>query len=199
MNNCIFAAHCMESYCDESCPIYTEISYLLELNKIDITNPVLMSTKTDIEKAVRVLDNSYKQVKIVKVSNTIAISNLITYCAICQNWKGNMLHANVYNLKFSSYIENEQKSFSSKAASDQLEYERIWIEHANTLIISSLDFVQFKDYKAQVLLNLIHNRINDNLTTILVCPRQSLLGDAHSTFFNRLNQILSNKEAILAW
>lgn len=130
----------------------------------------------------------------VITDNTISVSNLLTYCSICENWQGNRLHCNVYHLKFSNYIDSIQQSWSAKDTSEQLEYEQIWISTAKVLIISNLDYVQFKDFQAQTLLNIIHNRMNTGLTTIVVCPKiNTLVGNG--MFFQKLLSML--REAVV--
>lgn len=199
MNNCIFSPHCTESVCDESCPIYTEISYLMERNKLDIKNSVLRSNPKDIDQSLNIIDNISEctnKFKVVVSNDTINTSNLITYCAICKNWKGNRLHCNVYSLKFSNYVESIQKSWSVKSMPESLEYEQIWINTSKILIISSIDFVQFKDFQTQTLLNIIHERMEHNLATIIVSPNLSgLVGSGQ--FFNRMQMMFS--KAVIKW
>ena len=113
--------------------------------------------------------------------DTISTSTLITYCAICENWQGNRLHCNVYHLRFSNYIESVQQSWSVRDVPEQLEYEQIWI--------SSLDFVQFKNFQSQTLLNIIHNRMNSGLTTIIVCPKLNTLVGSE-LFFQKLQSVI---------
>lgn len=195
MRNCIFSSHCTESVCDKACPILVETSYLLERNNITVNNSVFNTAAEDIENAQAVIHKSMDKLLGVAVSdNTISLSNLITYCAICENWQGNRLHCTVYHLKFSNHIDLIQRSWSCKDIPEQLEYEQIWLSTAKVLIISNLDYVQFKDFQAQTLLNIIHNRQNNGLTTIIVSPKiQSLIGSG--MFFSRLQSVL--REAVL--
>ena len=99
-------------------------------------------------------------------------------------------------MKFSNHVESIQRSWSAKNTSDSLEYEQIWSSSAKILIISNIDYVQFKDFQSQTLLNLIHNRMNNNLTTIVVSPNlSSLIGNG--VFFNKLVKILD--KAVIKW
>lgn len=199
MHNCIFTPHCTEYICDQSCPIYAETSYLLERNGLDIKNNVFNSMPKDVKIATSILgkvDTMPDKFGVVECNNTIGISNLLTYCAICQNWKGNRLHCNVYNLKFSSHIEAIKQSWSHKSPSEKLEYEQIWINTAKVLIISNIDFVQFRDFEIQTLLNLIHSRIDNGLTTIVVSPKVTSLVSA-GQFTKRMQEILGR--AVIKW
>lgn len=197
MNNCIFTAHCTEHTCDNACPILVETSYLLERNGLSFDNPVFKSSASAISNALSTLHKYEGRLGVVVPPNettTTAHSNLLTYCAICENWQGNRLHCNVYHLKFSNHVEAIQRSWSTKSPPESLEYEQIWSTTAKILIISSLDYVQFKDFQAQTLLNIIHNRMTNNLTTIVVTPQLSELVGSDKGFFPRLKNLL--KEAM---
>ena len=183
---------CTKEVCDKSCPTLAETSYLLERNCIAIENPVFRThITTDI---MSLLSKTKGKLNTVITDNTINTSNILTYCFICENWQGNRLHCNVYHLKFSNYLDAIQQSWSAKDTPEQLEYEQIWLTTAKVLIISNLDYVQFKDFQAQTLLNIIHNRLNTGLTTIVVCPKiNTLVGNG--MFFQRLLSIL--REAVI--
>lgn len=194
MKDCIFSAHCMADICDKACPTLVETSYLLERNGIGIENSVFNTNTKVLTKAVSQIHAAKGKVCTVISDNTITTSTLLTYCAICENWQGNRLHCNVYHLRLSNHLDSIQQSWSMKDTPEQLEYEQIWLSSAKTLIISNLDYVQFKDFQAQTLLNIIHNRMNNNLTTIIVCPKLStLIGSG--PFFQRLTSMLG--EAVL--
>ena len=51
MFNCIFTPHCMESFCDKSCPKLVETTYLLERNDINIDSHVF-SENPEIYKTI---------------------------------------------------------------------------------------------------------------------------------------------------
>lgn len=185
MKNCIFSSSCSEEICDNACPAFVETTYLMERNGIKISQPVLHISPKNRDKTYKFLDEVQGTLHTVITSDTIDTSTLITYCAICKNWHGNRLHCDVYHLKFSNHIDSIQQSWAVKDTPESLEYEQIWIARAKILIISNLDFVQFKDFQAQTLLNIIHNRMNEGLTTIVVCPNLgNLVGSG--VFFQRL-------------
>lgn len=172
MYNCIFTAHCIETFCDKSCPILAETSYLLERNNLQPTNPVFNASTEKIEKAMKLLDNNEQTLIAYEVGakeNTVYEADLLTYCAICKYWKGSQLHCTVYNLKYSKYLDELRKSWKA-GESEELQYAKIWSETAKVLIISNTDYVSFSDFESQTLLNLIQQRQSDNLTTIVVRP-----------------------------
>ncbi len=199
MHNCIFTPHCTEAICDQSCPILAETSYLLERNGVEMSSPVFNSRPEDIKNAVSIIqktESRYDKFSVVTCNNTIGVSNLLTYCAICQNWKGNRLHCNVYNLKFSNYIEEIKQSWSRKTPPDKLEYKQIWAATSKILIISNLDFVRFQDFEIQTLLNLIHSRMDKGLTTVVVSPKlTTLVGDGQ--FYHRMQGMFG--KAVISW
>lgn len=196
MHNCIFTGHCIESSCNTSCPILAQTSYLLERNGIKMNNPVFKMTEEEVIKYSKTLEDSKGRVASVVVSNgsfTNLAADALTYCAICENWKGSQLHCTVYNLKFAQYIEAMQRSWSFNSDSSEVDYIKIWATEASVLIISNLDFVNFKDFQCQTLLSLIQSRINTDKTTIIVTPPiSSLVGDGQ--FFSRLTDMLTRQK-----
>lgn len=189
MHNCIFNGHCIEGVCDNSCPSYVESSYLLERNNISIDSQVFQTDKRFLDRTLSTLKQADQTYKVVTASNTVKTAELITYCAICTNWKGSRLHCDVYNLKYSKYIEEIKKSWSKKESED-LEYMKIWADTSKVLIISNLDFMSLGDFECQTLLGLLQSRQISKLTTIIVCPDlSSLVG--RGVFFDRLINIFS--------
>lgn len=196
MMSCIFNAFCTELFCDNSCPVLTETSYLLERNGITMASSVFTAAQKEINTAVDIITKAEGKFVVVPVIKTIDAANLLTYVAICKRWYGNQCHVNVYNLKMSGYIDMLRKSWGVKGLPEDLEYSQIWANGAQILIVSSIDFVSFKDYEAQVLLNLIHSRVDGDLTTIVVSPKlDNLIGSG--MFFNRLKLLL--EQAVIPW
>lgn len=195
MHNCIFTAHCIETTCDMSCPLLVETSYLLERNGIAMNNPVFYDNAIDYDKILSVLSNAQGKIATYIATNgwnTNQCADILTYAAICQNWKGNQLHCSVYNLKYAKYLDEIKKSWSTKTEPESLEYMRIWSETAKVLIISNLDYVNFGDFESQTLLNLFQTRSNPDFTTIVVSPPiKQLVSAKFSMFFNSLKNVLS--------
>lgn len=198
MNNCIFTAHCTESTCDKSCPVLVETSYLLERNGISMNSSVFKSISDRsinlpvLNKFVDDLDASSTKIGIVRTKNTVKYSELVTYLEICRNWKGSRLHCNVYNLKYSKFIEDTKQSWTTKSEPESLEYMRIWSNTSKVLIISNLDYVNFRDFECQTLLSLIQSRQSSHLITIFIVPDSTLVGD--SKFLVKLTDIFKDSE-----
>lgn len=192
MYNCIFTPHCLDITCDRSCPKYAEVSNLLDRNDIGLNSNVFRASKDEIQNSIKLLDDSNGSLGCYECNakiSTISKSELITYCAICQNWQGSQLHCTVYNLRFSNYIDELKKSWTAKSEPEALEYMRIWSTSSKVLVISHLDYVNFKDFESQTLLNLIQTRTNTSQTTIIVSPKiDKLIGDG--VFFERMKSVL---------
>ncbi len=195
MHNCIFTAHCTESFCDNSCPILVETSYLLERNGLsDMDHPVYRTPVNVLNKMSDLLDNCSGDVGVYVVSGketTIQMSDILTYCAICKYWKGNRLHCNVYNLKYAKYLDDLKKSWNTKSEPESLQYAQIWTETSKVLIVSNLDYVNFGDFESQTILNILQTRQTKGLTTIFVTPKiTSLVSTKSSLFFSTFKSIL---------
>ena len=198
MINCIFTGHCIEEQpCNTSCPALAQTSYLLERNGIKMSNPVFKMSPSEILKYRSILAESAGKCTSFIVQNgdfTNQAADALTYCAICENWRGSQLHCTVYNLKFAQYIETLQSSWSfGDDSSDKVNQMKIWVEKARVLIVSNIDFVNFKEFQSQTLLSLLQSRVGMDLTTIVVTPPvSSLVGSGQ--FFPTLTSILNRQK-----
>ena len=185
----MFTGHCIKSACDQSCPALTESSFLLEQNSIGLNSSVFHADPTLLQKCNKIIENAEGKLQTVISKNTNATAELIAYCGVCKYWKGSRLHTAVYNLKLSQYLEGIQNSWSGSSNLDDLEYQKIWVAKAKLLIISNIDFVNFKDFQCQTLLTLLQSRDKPEIGTIIVSPQtQTLVGSG--LFFNRLQETL---------
>lgn len=192
MHNCIFTGFCVNGECDKACPDYVQSSYLLEKNNISLKSNVFHADSKILQRYIDIVNNSEeKKLITVVASNTNEASELLTYCGICKHWKHSRLHMSVYNLRFSQYLDSIQKSWNTKGMSEEVEYIKIWAETAKLLIISNIDYVNFKEFQCQTLLSLLQNRDANGLSTIIVSPQiKSLAGDG--IFFGQLKNMMTN-------
>lgn len=189
MNKCMYTGHCIKETCDQSCPAYTESSFLLGQNGISLNSSVFHTEQGLIDKYSKIVENSEGKTQTVIAKNTNSVAELITYCGICKYGKHSRLHTVVYNLKLSQYLDGVQGSWSNSSNLDDLEYQKIWISKAKLLIISNIDFVNFKDFQCQTLLSLLQSRDKPEMGTIIVSPStQTLVGSG--LFFARLQETL---------
>lgn len=185
----MFTGHCIKATCDQSCPALVESTFLLEQNGISFNSSVFHSDPASIVKYNRVVESAEGKLQTVIAKNTNAVAELLAYCGVCKYWKGSRLHTAVYNLRLSQYLEGIQNSWSNSSNLDDLEYQKIWISKAKLLIISNIDYVNFKDFQCQTLLSLLQSRDKPEFGTIIVSPQtQSLVGSG--LFFNRLQETL---------
>lgn len=192
MHDCIFTGFCVNGECDKACPDYVESTYLLEKNNISLKSNVFHADPKLVQRYHNIVASSEeKKLITVVANNTNEVAELLTYCGICKHWKHSRLHMVVYNLRFSQYLDNIQKSWNTKGMADNTEYTKIWSESAKLLIISNIDYVNFKEFQCQTLLSLIQNRDANGLSTIIVSPQiKSLAGDG--LFFGQLKNIMTN-------
>lgn len=199
MFNCIFTPHCTETFCDKSCPILVETSYLLERNKIDMNNDVFKKFYYKIDSLTKDLSkvDSGIQTFIASSKDSVSVSELVTYCEICRNWRGSRLHCSVFNLKYSRFLDDSKKSWSSREEPEDLQYTRIWIDSCKVLVVSHMDYVRFGDFETQTLLNIIQSRQSSDKKTILITPSVDRLvtsgsGNGINVFFESLKQIINS-------
>ena len=194
MNKCMFTGHCIKSACDQSCPAYVESSFLLEQNGIGFNSSVFHANPELLNKYNKVVANAEGKLQTVTSENTNAAAELLAYCGICKYWKGSRLHTAVYTLKLSQHIDGIQGSWSNKSNLDDLEYQKIWMSKAKLLIISNIDFINFKDFQCQTLLSLLQERDKPELGTIIVAPKQPIVGTG--LFFSRLQDTIKRTTVI---
>lgn len=194
MNKCMFTGHCIKSACDQSCPAYVESSFLLEQNGIGFNSSVFHADPSLLNKYNKVVANAEGKLQTVTSENTNAAAELLAYCGICKYWKGSRLHTAVYTLKLSQHIDGIQGSWSNKSNLDDLEYQKIWMSKAKLLIISNIDFINFKDFQCQTLLSLLQERDKPELGTIIVAPKQPIVGTG--LFFSRLQDTIKRTTVI---
>lgn len=190
MYNCIFSAHCTEDICDTACPILVETTNLLDRNNIKIKSDIFKISEENYTKAKTTLKKALAtNLVVIEAKKTVVTADLITYCAICEHWQGSQLHCTVYNLRYAKYLDTLKSSWSSKQEAECIEYEKIFMNTAKVLVISGMDFVNFKDFESQTLLSLLQSREDGDKSTIIVIPSvNNLIGSG--AFFERLKQEL---------
>lgn len=190
---CPHKQYCMKSICNTVCPNYVEFDYLMERNNLLGDKKVFSFSDKMLSHALECLVAASETYKVVITGDTSDMASCLTYASICQHYIGNAFHCSVYHLNFMEYINKLQQSWSTGIDED-LEYTNIFLERAKVVIISNLDFVQFKDFQSQTLLNIAHNRKLHRQSTLIVSPNlNSLIGSG--AFFARLKEVFG-KEVI---
>ncbi|MBP5433749.1 hypothetical protein [Ruminococcus sp.] len=187
--DCPFKQYCRRDRCNASCPSNAEISYLLERNCISQNDPVFMIDDRMLSEVSEWLTAASGCYKVVISPDSSETASALLYAAICQSWYGNRLHCAVYHLNFANYLDSLQKSWGMTSLTDEMEYEQIFVAKAKVLVISNIEFIKFNDFAAQTLLNLIHTRKTQKLSSIVVSPKIStLMGNGQ--FYERMKQVL---------
>lgn len=157
---------------------------------------VFNSDAATLSKYIRLLGLAEGKLATVVDNNTNKASEYLTYCGICQHYKGSNLRVPVYNLRLSQYLDGVQSSWSNKSNQDDIEYQKIWATKAKVLIISNIDYINFKDFQCQTLLTLLQSRNKPDFTTIVVSPGNdlgvSLVGVGN--FFDILRKTLNESK-----
>lgn len=199
VSRCIYAPFCIQPDCKIVCSTYNQIDYLLDQNNITPPHNVFSAPEEAYEAADKILTKYQGQFRVIQTDqkslgeyinkHSNEFVKVLTYCSICNNWKGSKYSMTVYNLKFSKYVERIRASWTMSGEPDDLQYMRIWSNSAKVLIISNLDYVSFGDVECQSLLQLIQDREEQGKTTIVVCKDIGhLVG--RSSFFNVFLSVL---------
>ena len=190
--SCPFKQYCRKSVCKNVCADWAEIQYLLERNNLDKNTEIYSTTAKDFQKLSEWLTAASTSHRVVISDNTVDTASRLAYAAICQHWRGNAFHCAVYHLNFMEYLNRIQQNWGSSTTDEELEYINIFIQKAKVLIISNIDYIQFKDFQAQTLLNIVNNRKIYQQSTITVAPKlNSLVGSG--TFFIRMKEIFGKE------
>lgn len=190
--NCPFKQYCRATTCRTTCPNLNEYEYLMERNGMLGNENVYSFSPKALQNASDWLTAAQGKYKVVISNDTSDTASCLTYVAVCQHYKGNTFHCSVFHLNFNEYINRIQQSWSAAGTDDDLEYIQIFLEKAKVVIVSNLDYIQFKDFQAQTLLNLAHNRKLHNQSTIIVSPKfNSLVGSG--PFFARLKEVFGKE------
>lgn len=183
--DCIYSPHCTYTQCDMACPVHAEVTYWMERCGITMDNYALHASADNIQKFRNLLESGTGKINAIKAEKTVLAADLLSYCAICMYGHGTALSGGVYNLNYSEYIEEIKHSWNTREEDELLQFMKIWSSAANYLIISHLDYINFKDFESQTLLGLLQSREGAKKSTFIVIPKSSnLIGSG--SFYNIL-------------
>lgn len=190
MVDCIFEEYCSECTCNHACIVMGQSSYLLELNSILHNSSSRSMSAKDIDVLCKLYtDCAERQIGVVISKETLKLASDLTYISVCKTWEGSQYHSRTYRLSFSEYINKLQKSWSA-GIDDSIEYMQIRADSAAVLIIYNIDYINFKDFHSETLLQLITRRQTKGLTTIIVSPKTTeLIGSGQ--LFNRMVEVFN--------
>ena len=197
--------------CGVVCPMWNLSSILLKTNKLEGTNIFSKMTPVLSEECRKLFDKvsiegSTLCYCIPRKVNLNDAASLLTYYGVCATWRFSVRWTPIYHLNLLSYIDREKGSWGLDVQdiNNELLFERNMINskfegsnHANYLVVSGLEYINFKEYESNILLKIIGTRTSHNLPTIIVGPElSSLMGNG--PVFNRITGILQDaKESCL--
>lgn len=169
VDDCVFGAYCCNSLCDRSCPRWAQMNYLMMRNDLTPTSRPFKMKSDYLQRYVTEYD-SKPLTRVFCTKDVLKASEVFSYIAVCNEWKGSAMRVKAFHLVFSNYIDSLQNSWSSSKSED-LQYTEMWSKSCNVLIVSGIDYINFKDYQSQLLLQLIQDREREGKYTIVVSPK----------------------------
>lgn len=191
-HSCVFSAYCVKPYCDMACSKNAIYRMLASKSELNPNMAITTSTLDDILKYHNMIEQNIGKFIMVescgvnKTSKDVADS--ITYTAICDMCEGHGSEITVYHLNYSKYIQMIKDSWTN-GTTQKLQETQAFISNSKVLIISGMDFVSFKDMECQMLLTILHDRLQIDKISIVVVNR---INDLHgnSVFFTQLKEAL---------
>lgn len=185
MNDCIYTAYCTADSCDLACTAHAEITYWMNHCGINFNNRILRADRSVVDSIDRIVQKSLGKVVSVQARRPMDVSAMLAYICICRYGQRKAFSKGIYVLNFADYLDRTRQSWQLRDEPDSLEMMRIWSIDAKYLIITQLDYVNFKDFECQTLLRLMQEKEMQGSTTFIVLPKgESLIGKGE--FFSRL-------------
>lgn len=188
VQSCPFDAFCTQSICDQACVRWAQMDYLMMRNELTLSSSSFSMSSSNLEKYDKIYQSCLDKTSVLQSSNTVTCSEYLKYIMVCNCWPKSAIKVRCYSLSFSNYVQQLQHSWSSNK-SDDFEYTEIWSRSSQVLIISGLDYVNFKDFQSQVLLQLIQDREQEHKTTIIISPQLDKLVGNGAMFNLMLNKL----------
>ena len=145
------------------------MNYLMMRNDLTPNSRPFKMKSDYLQKYVKEYD-SKPLTRVFCTKDVLKASEVFSYIAVCNEWKGSAMRVKAFHLVFSNYIDSLQNSWSSSKSED-LQYTEMWSKSCNVLIVSGIDYINFKDYQSQLLLQLIQDREREGKYTIVVSPK----------------------------
>ena len=181
VESCPFDSYCTLPLCDRSCPRWAQVDYLLMRNGLSLNSRPFKTKLSVLEKYDELYQSRVGRSTVVTTSDTTKCAESLSYVSVFNNWDKSAMRVKCYHLVFSRYVDALQASWSS-AKSDELQYEELWVKSCNVLVVSGIDYVNFKDFQCQLLLQLLQDREREGKTTFVVSPRVEKLSGSGGMF-----------------
>lgn len=184
-HNCIFSSYCTKSYCDLSCPKNAIMQLLLEKSGIEAASVLSKLTPKIAIQCHELLNIASGNLITIETKtfdcSTIEAAEILCFVGMCDMCEKHGSSISVYNLKYGKYVQMLKDSWTH-GSNQSLQEMQAFISTSKYLIISGLDYIIFKDFECQTLLNLLQDRDKINNGTFVILPEiQQLHGS--SVFF----------------
>lgn len=191
---CPFSSQCERAFCDYSCGKNVLFDVMMKKSEIKPQDVGAISVK--LRDKVKQDLTKFKGSTIYITANrgNKMLGDIYAWLAACKLCPYYGSDVTVYHLKYSKYLEQLRQSWATKYEPEELIEARCFINTARVLIVSSLEYVQYKDFESQTLFSLLGERsYNREFTTIVIGPEINTWLGPHiirSQFANRLGIML---------
>lgn len=178
VSDCMFSPYCCATLCDRSCPKWAQTDYLLMRNGLSYSSRPFRMKQSSLDKYISVYEKACSCGSSVTVTckDAVKVAEVMSYIAVCNTWQGSAMRVKCYHLLYSQYLESVQSSFGGRMNEDA-QYAELWSKSCNVLVISGIDYVNFKDFQSQKLLQLLQDRERKRKATIIVSPKvENIMG-----------------------
>lgn len=191
---CPFSSQCERAFCDYSCGKNVLFDVMMKKSEIKPQDVGAISVK--LRDKVKQDLAKFKGYTIYITANrgSKMLGDIYAWLAACKLCPYYGSDVTVYHLKYSKYLEQLRQSWATKYEPEELIEARCFINTARVLVVSSLEYVQYKDFESQTLFSLLGERsYNRDFTTIVIGPEINTWLGPHITrsqFANRLGIML---------
>lgn len=191
---CPFSSQCERAFCDYSCGKNVLFDVMMKKSQIKPQDVGAISVKLRDKVKQDLAKFKGSTIYIIANRGNKMLGDIYAWLAACKLCPYYGSDVTVYHLKYSKYLEQLRQSWATKYEPEELIEARCFINTARVLIVSSLEYVQYKDFESQTLFSLLGERsYNREFTTIVIGPEINTWLGPHITrsqFANRLGIML---------
>ena len=181
VDRCVFEPFCTQKVCDRACARWAQSDYLMMRNNVRPSSPSFSMGEREVLRYDKLYRMCLGKTSVVQTSDTVTVSERMSYVMVFNCWQNSAMRVKCYSMSFSSYVQSLQQSWS-EGKSDDFQYQEIWSRSSQVLLVSGMDYVNFKDFQCQVVLQLVQDRERDGKTTVIVVPSVDRLVGSGSMF-----------------
>ena len=191
---CPFSSQCERAFCDYSCGKNVLFDVMMKKSEIKPQDVGAISVKLRDKVKQDLAKFKGSTIYITANRGNKMLGDIYAWLAACKLCPYYGSDVTVYHLKYSKYLEQLRQSWATKYEPEELIEARCFVNTARVLVVSSLEYVQYKDFESQTLFSLLGERsYNRDFTTIVIGPEINTWLGPHITrsqFANRLGIML---------